>query len=131
MASDTTDRREKMVMGLGIITIILFSANLMTAVANYFWPNYSLPWTQRQNVDLVEVEEGIHELHFVEALHDGHRMVFRHRFHAPEVHVEVYSDEVVEQGLAELERSINMEAERLTSDITIGQPRQVRDERLK
>ncbi|MDA1028216.1 MAG: hypothetical protein O3B41_04080 [Bacteroidetes bacterium] len=131
MASDTTDRREKMVMGLGIITIILFSANLMTAVANYFWPNYSLPWTERQDIDFAEDEEGILELHFVEAPHYKHRMVIRHRIYAPEVNVEVFSDEDIEREVAELERTIRMEVNRLTSEIAIGRARPDRVERLK
>lgn len=38
MATDNSERRNRIVMALGIATIVLFSANLLTALAKQFWP---------------------------------------------------------------------------------------------
>lgn len=37
--NDAPERREKVVMALGLVAILLFSANLMAMVARHFWPN--------------------------------------------------------------------------------------------
>ena len=38
MATDNPERRNRIVMALGIATIVSFSANLLTALAKHFWP---------------------------------------------------------------------------------------------
>jgi len=40
MATENPDRRQKIVMGLGIVTILLLSANLLTSAAKHFWPTW-------------------------------------------------------------------------------------------
>ncbi len=61
MATDNSERRNRIVMALGIATIVLFSANLLTALANHFWPekaNFTMfSATQEADTDaLVEWE---------------------------------------------------------------------------
>jgi hypothetical protein len=118
MATENTDRREKIVMGLGIVTIILFSANLLTAVANYFWPNHSLPLIH-STMSEVQVERGVYELHIRQSPHRRHRIVMRDLVSKLEIDVESEMDVEFERELARLERSIERETERMTRELTI------------
>ena len=65
MSTDQPGRQQKVVMVLGIAAIILFSANLFSAVLQHFWPNSSPPEQDHVMVEL--------------APHRPHRIVIRHR----------------------------------------------------
>ena len=52
--NDAPERREKVVMALGLVAIILFSANLMAMVARHFWPNMPIIGEPRTEEIVVE-----------------------------------------------------------------------------
>lgn len=118
MSTDQSDRRQKIVMALGIATIILFSANLLTVLAHHFWPESGLkvPFLS-ENV----AEADVWEVNVHEAPHHKHHFVIRTPDAASYVELDVNVDELdrdiarMERDARRLEREINRELLRLSS----------------
>jgi len=75
--SEKADRRSRIVMALGIATVILFSANLLAMVAKHFWPDLretALFRSETAKEEVAEVQEHVFEFHsFADADHKRHR----------------------------------------------------------
>lgn len=118
MSTDTSERRQKVVMALGIATIILFSANLLTVLAKHFWPEQNLPFVSEQEVAVEAPNQFEYEVRvYADRPHEHrkHRVIIR----APKVRV---SDAVSHIVVDELDRDIaEMEAaaERLERELSI------------
>jgi len=117
MSTDTSERREKVVMALGIATIILFSANLLSVLAKHFWPEKPLPFLTEQEVAVDAPDTFEYEVRLFSKRpreHRTHRVIVR----APNVvsHIEV--DELdqeifeIEAAAALLNRELSVELER-------------------
>ena len=110
MSTDQPGRQQKVVMVLGIAAIILFSANLFSAVLQHFWPNSSPP---EQNHVMVEL-----------APHRPHRIVIRHRNRAsatPDIKFDIdlelkhemqRLEADIASEMAEFEKELSFELER-------------------
>ena len=88
MSNDQPGRRQKVVMVLGIAAIILFSANLLTALAHHFWPNLAFNTENTQSVAELAPLADVHALAEVRVEHRPHRrhkIVIRHRADRPPV----------------------------------------------
>jgi len=112
-SADNAERRQKMVMALGIATIILFSANLLTVLATHFWPGDGLPFLSKQEVVVAEApashfEFRVHSDH--DRLHHKHRIIVR----APESVSTIHFDEL-DRDIAAMEAA----AERLEREIAL------------
>lgn len=109
MASTTADRSHKLVMGLGIVAILLFSANLITAIVHHFWPDQEsrvLHFTSESWADT----DATAEVYTIGRSNGHHKFVIRHRHAAPEVELDLNVETDLDQEIAELERRIEIEA---------------------
>jgi len=86
MATENPDRRQKFVMGLGIVTILLFSANLIKAVAHHFRPT----WGHDHSDVVQEIAEIAPqaESHFTVFGHGNGKVVVIRRSNAPHITVD-------------------------------------------
>jgi len=118
MASSNSDGRQKLVMGLGIVAILLFSANMLTALVKHIWPEHS---TELVNVSTLEWESDGAETEVYTARFSDrpHRLIIKRRRFAPTVHVEVEVENDFDQELARLGRTIEIEAEKLTRELSL------------
>lgn len=118
MASTSSDRSQKLVMGLGIVAILLLSANLITALVKHIWPEHQ---TQLLHLSSSEWEEAAPSAEvYAIGRSDRHRkFVIRHRHSAPEVHVELNVETDLDQELARLERRIEREAQAFGNELTL------------
>jgi hypothetical protein len=115
MASESSDRRDKAVMALGIVAVLLFSANLLTAVVHYFWPDYSESEVVAVAVDEVSPMGRV----IVHRLNAPNTVVFEHRHTAPNIHFEVDVNDDFEREMAELEARIELQAADLEKELTL------------
>ena len=121
MSTDTTGRRQKVVMALGIATIILFSANLLTVLAKHFWPDHGLPFLTQQEVAVAESPHAVFEYRVQADRHDHkhkHRVVIRTPSAVSEIHFDQLDRDIadMEQAARRLEREINREMTRFNSE---------------
>ncbi|MDA0378231.1 MAG: hypothetical protein O2899_01970 [Bacteroidetes bacterium] len=118
-SSDASERRQKVVMALGIATIVLFSANLLTVLAQHFWPENS--WRIPL---LAEQESAVETAAFWQvdvqaAPRHRHRVVIHRPAVAPEVIVDL-DVRSIERELAKVERQtqrLELELQRELSSI--------------
>ena len=131
-SSDPTERRQKIVMALGIATIILFSANLLTVLAHHFWPESGIkvPFLSEQAdvAEAVVVSEGdaIWEFNVHRAPHHKHRVIVRHphrvqtfSFNGDAVEAEGFQIHMKEMLADELDRELaemELHAQQLESE---------------
>lgn len=121
MATEQPDRRQKIVMGLGIITILLVSANLLTAVVKHFWPGASL----QDNVMVYEIADVAPEVNTHVIVHGKRhkRFLIKRPAVAPNIEFDFeFNHEVdqnIDQELAELEREIEAHVSQLNNKLTI------------
>ena len=122
MSTDQSPRRQKIVMALGIATIILFSANLLTVLAHHFWPESGLkvPFLSES---VAEAEaDAVWEVNVHEAPHHKHHFVIRGPEVSSYVALEMNVDELdrdiarMERDARRLEREINRELSRLNTE---------------
>ena len=137
MSTDQPGRNQKVVMVLGIAAIILFSANLLSAVVKHFWPDFGFNKTEHVLVEAAPLAD-IHEfeltpfaeLHKIEVAHAGdvhvihrpnrkHRIVIRKsdRSAAP-TRIEFDMDLNLEEDLSRLEAEIEAEMADLEREIS-------------
>lgn len=116
MSTDTSERRHKVVMALGIATIILFSANLLTVLAKHFLPEKHLPFLTEQEVAMEAPSSFEYEVHVYSerpSEHHNHRVIVR----APNAVSHIVLDELdqeiteIEAAAALLERELSTELE--------------------
>ncbi len=133
MSTENTGRRQKLVMALGIATIILFSANLLSVLVKHFWPDkaeYALFTSER--ADAVEVAP-LAETQFRyeikvdadrrHARHKKHRIVMRFPNHASHAHGDALDAEIaeMEEAASRLERELSRELDSWdTEEIEFG-----------
>jgi len=142
MSTDTSERRQKVVMALGIATIILFSANLLTVLAKHFWPEKGLPFMTEQEVAVEapnRFEYRVQVYHERPHEHKRHRVIVKTPSTAPQIIVDghlleghVSPAEVI--VLDELDREIaEMEsaAQRLEQELSIELQSTMRDVELQ
>ena len=113
MSTDTSERRQKVVMALGIATIILFSANLLTVLAKHFWPEKNLPFLTEQEVAVEAPNSFEYEVRvYAERPHDHrkHRVIIK----APNAVSHIVVDEL-DREIAEMEAA----AERLERELSV------------
>ena len=113
MSTDTSERRQKVVMALGIATIILFSANLLTVLAKHFWPEKNLPFLTEQEVAVEAPNSFEYEVRvYAERPHDHrkHRVIIK----APDAVSHIVVDEL-DREIAEMEAA----AERLERELSV------------
>jgi len=102
MSAEPSERRQRIVMALGIATIILFSANLLTVLAHHFWPENGFNRFQTEELAVADapIVTDIHVDVDVE----------RHPFHKKRVivrfpkHGSIHMDEL-DRELADMERA--------------------------
>jgi hypothetical protein len=121
MSTDETGRRQKVVMALGIATIILFSANLLTVLAKHFWPDNGLPFLTQQEVAVADSPHAVYEYRVQADRHDHkhkHRVVIRTPSAVSEIHIDQLDRDIaeMEQAARRLEREINREMARFNSE---------------
>ncbi len=109
---DASGRREKVVMGLGILAILLLSANITAVVARHFWPDLPLFGRTSETTAVVEAP-AMHGLIEIE-VPDVHRLVRIHRHSAP-TSWEFNTDEL-ERDLRKLEARIERETARISAE---------------
>jgi hypothetical protein len=99
-SADPSERRQKVVMALGIVTIILFSANLLTVLAHHFWPDadWHVPFLKETETAAASWRIDVHS-----APQHEHVFVFRQHGAAPNVVVQG-NQHAIEMDLADLER---------------------------
>lgn len=126
--TDKAVRREKIVMALGIATIILFSANLLTMVARHVWPDFRFgSLFGVEQMDAVSEVDGEHTVHvFVNRHGDGHEA---HRFvirlNGADVHY--HARDSFRETADRIESELRVEMERLSRDIARQQSRMEAD----
>ena len=118
MSSDKAEKRQKLVMALGIAAIILFSANLLTVLATHFWPGDGLPFLSKQEVVAAEAPVSHFAFHV-----QGNRDRIRHKHtfvvRAPEsvstIHFDALDRDIaaMEAAAERLEREIALELSQL------------------
>jgi len=133
MSTENTGRRQKLVMALGIATIILFSANLLSVLVKHFWPDkaeYTLFTAER--ADAVETaphaEAQFHYKFDVDvdtrhARHKKHRIVMRLSDCEGHSHDDALDAEIAEMEAAasRLQRELSRELNQWdTHEIEIG-----------
>ncbi len=106
---DASGRREKVVMGLGILAILLLSANITAVVARHFWPDLPLFGGTSDAMAVVEAPT-VHSLVEIE-VPDVHRLVRIHRHSAPSSWE--FNTDDLERDLRKLEARIERETARL------------------
>ncbi len=140
MATDNSERRNRVVMALGIATIVLFSANLLTAVAKHFWPeqaNFTMfSATQEADTDALtewEVDcdtdmEIIVDRSIRHSPRRSHRFVMRlprHRSHSHDTDLDREIAEM-ESAARRLERELSRELRTMqTEEIRFGAVRAI------
>ncbi len=114
MSTDTSGRRQKVVMALGIATIVLFSANLLTVLAKHFWPDNGLPFLSKQEVVVAEAPHAAYEVAIVEGIRNHQR---KHHVivHVPDVQAVVELD-ALDRQLAEMEQATRLLEVRLNRE---------------
>lgn len=123
MSTDETGRRQKVVMALGIATIILFSANLLTVLAKHFLPDHGLPFLSKQEVVIAEAPVARYEfrVHSEHADRNDHRHKHRIILNAPSGVSTIYMDELdrdiakLEEAARRLEREVSQEMSQLNA----------------
>jgi len=118
MASTTPDRSHKLVMGLGIVAILLFSANLITAIVHHFWPDQEsrvLHFTSESWADT----DATAEVYTIGRSNGHHKFVIRHRHAAPEEELDLNVETDLDQEIAELERRIEIEANVWSNELAL------------
>jgi hypothetical protein len=112
---DASGRREKVVMGLGILAILLLSANITAVVARHFWPDLPLFGRTTETLAIAEVPAvpGVPGLIEIE-VPDVHRLVRIHRHAAPSTW-EFHTDDL-ERDLRKLEARIARETARVEQE---------------
>ncbi|NQV72275.1 hypothetical protein HQ496_04055 [bacterium] len=116
MASTTPDRSHKLVMGLGIVAILLFSANLITAIVHHLWPEQEsrvLHFTSES----WGATDATAEVYTIGRANGLQKFVIRHRHAAPEIVLSVETD--LDQEIAELERRIEIEASVWSNELAL------------
>ena len=135
--TDKTARREKIVMALGLVAIILFSANLLTMIARHFWPDYRIesPFaveaqpvvTEVEAVATAESEDRRRTVHVFVNRHEqsdgAHRFVFR--LNGEDFHV--HARDSFRETADRIESDLRVEMERLRRDIARQQSRMESD----
>ena len=131
MSSSTNpDRPNRLVMGLGIATIVLFSVNLLAMLSQRVWP-------QLQDLAIFGSQEAIEEVApnadaSVEIFHRPHgkmaysvitriqkkKRCYRRHDHNSHVDVQVDVDRSIEMDMERLEREIEHEMQRLNSELS-------------
>ena len=118
MATTTPDRSQKLVMGLGIVAILLFSANLITAIVQHFWPEQEsrvLHFTSESWED----SDATAEVYTIGRTKGLQKFVIRHRHAAPEVELELNIVSDLDRDIAELERRIEIEASAWSNELAL------------
>lgn len=121
MSTDETSRRQRVVMALGIATIILFSANLLTVLAKHFWPDHSLPFLSKQEVVVAEAPMAHFEVRIDgdrSAQRYRHRIVLRAPHGVSTIHLDELDRDIADMEAAanRLERELNQELSAVNSE---------------
>ncbi|MEQ9105471.1 MAG: hypothetical protein RIE53_12345 [Rhodothermales bacterium] len=103
---DASGRREKVVMGLGILAILLLSANITAVVARHFWPDLPLFGRTTEAMAIAEVPAIPHLVEI--EVPDVHRLIRIHRHSAPSSWE--FNTDDLERDLRKLEARISAEA---------------------
>ena len=124
MSTDTSERRQKVVMALGIATIILFSANLLTVLAKHFWPEKSLPFMTEQEVTAdapSHFEYKVHVFHERPREHRKHRVIVRTPSAVSHIVVDELDRDIadMEEAAARLKRELSTEIESTMRELEI------------
>jgi hypothetical protein len=116
MSTETIEKRQKVVMALGIATIILFSANLLAVLAKHFWPDKGLPFMTEQEVTVEapsHYEYEVYVRHERPHEHRKHRIVVRTPSAVSHFVVDELDRDIadMEKAAVRLERELTMELE--------------------
>lgn len=116
MATKNPERREKIVMLLGIAAIILFSANLLSMLAKHFWPDYAIPLLHATKTEVVEFAPRP-QIHILHAQHMRHRIVFYERNISESNHEHIRWD--IDLELERIGRELERSALQLDGELSL------------
>lgn len=121
MSTDNSDRRSRLVMALGVVTIILFSANLLSVLAKHFWPDQSeVAFFESRAIAEDAVSAGNVEID-IDVRGDAlrkHRIVMRFPKQSARVHSDGIDAEIadMERAARRIEMELNRELAKLNTE---------------
>jgi len=132
MSTDDTSRRSRLVMALGIATIILFSANLLSVLVKHFWPDkaeYAL-FTSSEDAEfelapLAEYEVRL-DVDTRRAARRKHRVVMRFPKHRTHDSSDRHSHgDALDSEIAEMEEAAQRLARELNHELSSFQTEEI------
>lgn len=124
MSSSTRpERPNRLVMGLGIATVVLFSVNLLAMLSQRVWPKlqdlemFESESAVERVAPLVELHELNNDRHAVYSFVTKHRKKRCHKSH--DHSVDVHFEHSIDSDLDRLEREIEIEMDRLDFDLDL------------